>query len=161
VYIVLYGTVPNGTIAGGLKLSKMKEAHEILELIRRISAATKRRMIHSASGMGFSVTQFLVMHELTHTDKICMQELKEKCALPKSTLSRVVSQLVKRGMVKRARPENNRRVVILSVTQAYVKGKEKLKQAVAEEMSGRLTPVKTAAIIKTLEELYEMMNIEN
>jgi DNA-binding MarR family transcriptional regulator len=160
VYIVLYGTVPNGTIAGGVKLAEMKEAHEILELIRRISAATKSRMIHGAEDMGFSITQFLVMFELTRADKMSMLELGEKCGLPKSTVSRVVDQLVKRGVVKRARPENNRRVVILTVTEAFVKGKEKMKQAVAKEMSDSLTPGKTAAIIKTLEELYEMMRIK-
>jgi len=138
----------------------MKQAHEILELIRRISAATKSRMLHGAEDMGFSITQFLVMFELTRADKISMLELGEKCGLPKSTVSRVVDQLVKRGVVKRARPENNRRVVIITVTDAFVKGKEKMKQAVAKEISGRLTPKKTAEITRTLEELYEMIKIE-
>ena len=141
-------------------MEELKEAHEILELIRRISAASKSRMIHGAEDMGFSITQFLVMFELTRVDKISMQEIGEKCGLPKSTVSRVVDQLVKRGVVKRARPENNRRVVILTVTDAFVKGKEKMKQAVAKEISARLTPKKTADIIRTLEELYEMIKIE-
>lgn len=160
MYIVLIGIVPFGTIIGGVKLPEKKNAHEILDLVRRISMAVKKRMMCGASGMGFTATQFLVMHELVRVDKTAMHELAEKCCMPKSTLSRVVDQLVKRGLVKRTRPEDNRRVVILSVTHSYVKQKEKLKQTVVEELSGRLNPARAVEIKKVLEGLYNMLKTE-
>jgi DNA-binding MarR family transcriptional regulator len=120
----------------------------------------KTRMQRAASGMGFSAAQYQVMYELASAESISMHELVDRCGLPKSTLSRVVDQLVKRGVVKSTRPEDNRRVVILTVTDSYVKEKQKLKQTVVEDISGRIPRGKTAAIKKNLEELYEIIRMK-
>jgi DNA-binding MarR family transcriptional regulator len=133
---------------------------EILALVKQINASMKHRIMSGAAQMGFSATQFLVMYELTQAGSITMHDLQKKCDLPKSTMSRAVDQLVKRGVVKRERPENNRRVVMLAITDTYTREKAKLKQSVAEKISGRLSPKRAFIIKQSLEELAEIVKID-
>jgi DNA-binding MarR family transcriptional regulator len=137
-----------------------KAVVEILSLIRHISVCLKRRMMCEATDMGFSISQFIVMYELAKTKSMSMHELQDTCGLPKSTLSRIVEQLVKRSLVARTRPDNNRRVVMLSVTPAYSKEKEKLKQAVSDQVSRGINLTGALALKKSLEDLYRVVKIE-
>ncbi len=133
---------------------------EILGLVRQINISMKRRMMCGAAAMGYSMPQFLVMYQLTQDGSVSMHELVDKTGLPKSTLSRIVDQLVRRGVLKRHRPENNRRTVMLSVTDAYTKKKARLKKSVADKIALGMPGGKAAGINRALKELYDILKFE-
>jgi DNA-binding MarR family transcriptional regulator len=134
-----------------------KTAHEILGLVRKISVSMKHRMASGIAEMGLSMPQFMVMHELTRSREVTMHDLNLKCGLPKSTLSRIVDQLVKSGMIKRVRPDSNRRIVLLSATKLYARQKENLHNSVADSLAANIKGAKAVSILESLEELYKIV----
>lgn len=66
---------------------------------------------------GVTLAQCHTLLELQLQKSIGLNELSEKLYLDKSTVSRTVDSLVKKGTVNRDVPEENRRKVTLSLTQ--------------------------------------------
>ena len=65
---------------------------------------------------GVTITQCHTLLELNLHESINLNELSEKLYLDKSTVSRTVDSLVKNGTAKRDIPEENRRKVMISLT---------------------------------------------
>jgi DNA-binding MarR family transcriptional regulator len=66
---------------------------------------------------GVTLAQCHTLLELQLHKSISLNELSEKLYLDKSTVSRTVDSLVKKGTVNRDVPEENRRKVTLSLTE--------------------------------------------
>jgi len=66
---------------------------------------------------GVTLAQCHTLLELQLQKSISLNELSEKLYLDKSTVSRTVDSLVKKGTVNRDVPQENRRKVTLSLTQ--------------------------------------------
>jgi DNA-binding MarR family transcriptional regulator len=90
----------------------MKEAtglHELfMELVRVVSAWH----------FEYSVSQALALHALDADPPLSQQELAARLRLEKSSVSRLVADLERRGLIQRHRDEENRRVVRLRLTDA-------------------------------------------
>src|SRR3954471_8209708 len=90
----------------------MKEAtglHELfMELVRVVSAWH----------FEYSVSQALALHALDADPPLSQQELATRLRLEKSSVSRLVADLERRGLIQRQRDEDNRRVVRLRLTDA-------------------------------------------
>jgi DNA-binding MarR family transcriptional regulator len=66
---------------------------------------------------GVTIAQCHTLLELQSHDSINLNELSEKLYLDKSTVSRTVDGLVKNGTVNRIVPKENRRKVMISLTE--------------------------------------------
>jgi DNA-binding MarR family transcriptional regulator len=85
----------------------MKELHELfMELVRLVSA------FH----LEYSVSQALALHALDTEPPLSQQELAARLRLEKSSVSRLVADLERRGLIQRQRDDENRRVVRLRLT---------------------------------------------
>jgi DNA-binding MarR family transcriptional regulator len=135
-------------------------ASRMFSLLRCANANIKSRFVDKAADMGFSMPQFMELTELYRNDAITMHELSEKLNLPKSSVSRITDQLVKRGMVVRIRPSDNRRTVRLSVTGRYRKNKARIMGMVTEDINKKAGRARTGKIIQALEELCDIVRYE-
>ena len=67
-------------------------------------------------GYSVSLSAAYAIHELDHGDGLSQQELAERLMLEKSTVSRMVADLERKGLVERQRDPANRRVYRLRLT---------------------------------------------
>jgi DNA-binding MarR family transcriptional regulator len=85
----------------------MEELHELfMELARLVSAWH----------LEYSVSQALALHALDTDPPLSQQELAARLRLEKSSVSRLVADLERRGLIQRQRDKDNRRVVRLRLT---------------------------------------------
>ncbi|MCF6410759.1 MarR family winged helix-turn-helix transcriptional regulator [Pseudalkalibacillus salsuginis] len=66
-------------------------------------------------GFPLSISQVITLQELEHK-KLTLMELTERLFLERSSVSRLVDQLVKEGFINRETNMENRREVLLSLT---------------------------------------------
>ncbi|MEI7640657.1 MAG: MarR family transcriptional regulator [bacterium] len=132
-----------------------QEGEEILDLLRSISHNMREVLLKEAKKTGLGVQEFNLLRELKREGGLSLNILSQKLDLPKSTVSRLVDVLVKKGAVKREIPENNRRTVKLWM--APVKGtKYNFKNAAVNHMSESLTKKKAFEIISMLKDLKKI-----
>jgi DNA-binding MarR family transcriptional regulator len=67
-------------------------------------------------GHGISLSQAYAIHELDHGGGLSQQELAERLYLEKSTVSRMIADLERKGLVERERDPDNRRTYRLRLT---------------------------------------------
>jgi DNA-binding MarR family transcriptional regulator len=89
-------------------------SHLLLRLIR--SGAVLEP--HDHGGVQASLSEVFALRELASGDGLSQNELARRLALEKSTVSRLVAALERRGWVDRARDEQNRRFVRLRLNNA-------------------------------------------
>lgn len=135
-------------------------ASRMFSLLRCANANIKGRFVDKAADMGFSMPQFMELIELYRSEAITLHELSEKLNLPKSSVSRITDQLVKKGMVMRVRPSDNRRIVKLSVTASFRKNKARIMGMVTEDINKKAGRARTEKIIQALEELCDIVRYE-
>jgi MarR family transcriptional regulator, organic hydroperoxide resistance regulator len=70
---------------------------------------------------GFTTSQAYVLTQLNKTPHLNMNELSEKLNAKTSTMTRIVNNLVRDGLIERIRDENDRRIVVVQLTE---KGKK-------------------------------------
>ena len=92
-------------------------------------------------------------------DGLRMNELAERILYSKSGFTNVVDRMEKEGLVKRVRPENDRRSILVVLTDA---GREKMKEArrghreaLDEHFSRHLTDSDIKALTRAFEKLTE------
>lgn len=69
----------------------------------------------------FTAPQGMAIRQLKRTSHITLKELSEALSLSKSTVSGIVDRLEKQGIVVREIPEDNRRIVRLSLSPEFIK----------------------------------------
>src|SRR5690349_9589258 len=84
---------------------------KVFELQKAVHESTARK----AEKYGLTIAQSSVVEDLiTHPDS-SLNEVCVRVGLPKSSVSRLVDDLVQAGFVKREIPADNRRTVLLSI----------------------------------------------
>jgi DNA-binding MarR family transcriptional regulator len=95
-----------------------EHVREVLQLlVRRFGLLQK----DSAQCCGISVIQSHILYEVSRRGRLSLNELAEALGVDTSTLSRQVQQLVESGLLDRTPDANDRRYVILSLTDAGVR----------------------------------------
>ncbi len=79
---------------------------------------------------GFTTSQCYVLLELKNTDSLTMNELSEKMNLNTSTMTRIISNLVRDGYVQRLKDESDRRIVITKLTEEGLKAAKNLDESI-------------------------------
>src|SRR5215211_8588277 len=107
---------------------------------------------------GIPLRSYDVLIHLEETpDGLRMNELAERILYSKSGFTRVVDRLEEAGLVRRVRPDNDRRSILVSLTD---KGRETMDQArrhhrhaIEEHFSRHLTDTDVKAMTRALEKL--------
>ena len=97
---------------------------KIMYLLRKIQGNLNCQMQSGAKSFGLTTSQFMVMFEIYNNKGISLIELSERLDLPKSSVSRLVDQLVNQEIVIREIPKENRRTVKLSISPEFLKKKD-------------------------------------
>jgi DNA-binding MarR family transcriptional regulator len=132
---------------------------KIMYLLRKIQGNLNCQMQSSAKSFGLTTSQFMVMFEIYNNKNISLIELSEKLDLPKSSVSRLVDQLVNQEIVIREIPKENRRIIKLSISDEFLKKKDVLDitSELNDSIATDLEPEKADAIISALEELISVI----
>jgi MarR family transcriptional regulator, organic hydroperoxide resistance regulator len=78
---------------------------KIMSLLRSIQGSLNNHISLNAESSGLTNSQFMVMFEIYNNKNISLNELSTRLDLPKSSLSRIVDQLVNKSIVKREVPK--------------------------------------------------------
>ena len=132
---------------------------KIMYLLRKIQGNLNCQMQSSAKSFGLTTSQFMVMFEIYNNKDISLIELSEKLDLHKSSVSRLVDQLVNQEIVIREIPKENRRIIKLSISDEFLKKKDVLDitSELNDSIATDLEPEKADAIILALEELISVI----
>ena len=139
-----------------------QNTHKILDLLRNIQGGLKCHMVSSAENFGLTVAQFMIMYEIYNHKYISLNELCIKLDLPKSSVSRIVDQLVNKGVILREIPKDNRRTVKLSMVEEFLKNEKisNINNKLNEIITLDMEPIKSQRIISALEELNSILTCE-
>lgn len=92
-------------------------AEEIIDIFRLLHKDFKKHIIKEAEDLGLTVPQIMLMKVLCDHPGITLNELSRRLSLAKSTVSGIVDRLEKNGNVVREIPEENRRIVKISLSE--------------------------------------------
>lgn len=96
-----------------------KQADEIIDIFKSIKKSVTCKYEKIAKQYGFTAQQLSVIFYLYRLPSITLNELSDHMGLTKSTVSGIVDRLAKQGVVKREIPEDNRRIVKLSISDDF------------------------------------------
>jgi DNA-binding MarR family transcriptional regulator len=91
-------------------------ARDILDAIRRIVRALREASRATELSLGLSAAQVFVLHRLAGAPALSVNELAQRTLTHQSSVSVVVSKLVKRGLVARVASASDARRVEITLT---------------------------------------------
>jgi DNA-binding MarR family transcriptional regulator len=127
-------------------------------IIYGITAAQRILMTHlkdrlSAEGLSITVVQAGLLFLLGQQDSRTMTELSRLLFTENSSMTRLVDRMEKGGLVQRQADPQDRRTLIISITEAGRKqadAAKKIVKAVNEEVKARLSPEELEVFKKVL-----------
>ena len=111
----LLGTIKEGSVGEDCCVD------EVGSLVQRLVRTFQIFERDQIKVFGFTSSQCYSLLELLKTDGLAMSELSTKMNLDTTTMTRVIDNLVRDGLVVRRRDESDRRYVVLALTD---KGRE-------------------------------------
>jgi MarR family transcriptional regulator, organic hydroperoxide resistance regulator len=97
-----------------------EQTEKIVDLWKMLLKGFREAAAMKFKEHGFTVTQLSLMFILYRDPNIMLNELSERMGLSKSTVSSMVERLEKQRIVAREIPEDNRRIVRLSLKPEFV-----------------------------------------
>ncbi|MDD4754115.1 MAG: MarR family transcriptional regulator [Desulfitobacteriaceae bacterium] len=132
---------------------------EIFCILRSIQVSINDHLKANAQNYGLNMTEFIILFELDYHEGISLNELSKMLELSKSSVSRIVDQLVNKGFVLRIIPPENRRMVNLYLNRDYLKSREATDfQKELNKLLKDLEPDKARRIVSALRELQQFLN---
>ncbi|WP_026770976.1 MarR family winged helix-turn-helix transcriptional regulator [Sediminibacillus terrae] len=117
-------------------MQENKKIESIITSFREVSKAFYKQMWHNANDLGVTTLQLQIMKLLEEQPELGLVEIANKLNNSKSTISGTVERLVKAGYVERTRSEQDRRAIVLTLTEAGVKKKKESYKSYLERMEG-------------------------
>jgi MarR family transcriptional regulator, organic hydroperoxide resistance regulator len=93
----------------------------VQRLLHSINVKYRNFIYEQFKSYGYTFPQIMLMRELYQNPGITLKELSQRLGLAKSTVSGIVDRLVAQGAVNRERPDNNRRIIKLSIAPEMIK----------------------------------------
>ncbi|UYM07597.1 MarR family winged helix-turn-helix transcriptional regulator [Solicola gregarius] len=125
------------------------ELHALLMDLGRVAA-----QLHPDEEVrGLSLTQLFALHELDAADTLSQRDLAERLRLEKSTVSRLVADLVRDGMITKERDPDNRRYSRLRITARGSKTHGRIGSGMHERfdrLAAELSPTERDALLAGL-----------
>ncbi|SFA43612.1 transcriptional regulator, MarR family [Parageobacillus thermantarcticus] len=129
---------------------------EILYSVFRMQKALYRLVREDAARVGITEVQLMILYTLWKKENIRLNDLAEKLNLSNSNVSGTVDRLVSAGLVARETSKEDRRAVILSLTD---KGRQTIKEAFNHEsiLLQRLRKIEQTI---DMEEILQFLSIQ-
>lgn len=86
--------------------------------LSRAADSVQARLISGKTMKNLTISQFGTLETLYHLGPLCQNELGAKILKSNSNMTTVIDNLEKRGLVRRERDQDDRRMVIVSLTQS-------------------------------------------
>jgi len=139
-------------------------SHEVLVALRRIIRATDLHSKKISKESGLTVPQVIVLQSIRDLGEVTTGRISERVSLSQGTVTSILDRLESRGLIERYRSAEDRRVVHERLTKqgrtVLRKAPPLLHERFVQAFSD-LTPAKQKTIIKTLEEIAEMMGAKH
>jgi DNA-binding MarR family transcriptional regulator len=97
----------------------LKQSDKIINLFKSIHKIIGHKFREIAKQYGFTAPQLAVVIHLYQKPGMTLNELSDHLMLAKSTVSGIINRLVNQGVVTREIPENNRRIIRLSISEKF------------------------------------------
>ena len=97
----------------------MEEYETIRQLIssfREVNQQFYRRTWQHADDLGITIFQLQILRVLSIEQNLSLQDLTKELHVGKSTVSSTIDRLVKAGLVKREQSSQDRRAIVLNLT---------------------------------------------
>lgn len=110
-----------------------------------------------------TIPEMMIMFELYENKVLSLNELSQKMEFPKSSISRIVDQLVNRGYVAREIPKENRRTVKLSISDKCLNLIDVacINNRLSDVIVGGMEKEKANRMISSMEELSLILNVKD
>jgi DNA-binding MarR family transcriptional regulator len=131
-------------------------AEKLISLFKSIQGCLKS----ISQEFELTIPEMMIMFELYDNKTLSLSELSEKIEFPKSSVSRIVDQLVNREYVTRKIPKENRRMVELSISTKCLECIDVscINDRFNNVLVGGLQPEKSERMISALDELSLILN---
>lgn len=116
------------------------------------------RPVETPCGQPVSIAEAHALLEISHTDGVSQHELTGSLNLAKSTVSRLVAKIVKRGWVRREQSKADGRVYHLFLTESGEQVAEELAEARMAKMSqifDQIPPDRRDDVLNSIDILVE------
>jgi len=134
-------------------------SERVIFLFKSIHKIYRNQMCEKSRQYGFTGPQIGLIYALHKNPFATLNELSQQLGLSKSTVSGIVDRLVGQGVVLREIPENNRRIVRLSISPEFEQNnvlKELMNKYFADILQDA-SDEEMAKIISGLETLYTLI----
>ena len=101
---------------GGVSDATAGAASDLFHLIATVSRFRDVRLDRALKPLGLNVTRYQALSVIARLAPCTMSELADLSAIDRTTLTRIVDQLVARGLAERSACSEDRRQVVLSLT---------------------------------------------
>lgn len=138
-------------------------SERILDLLKAVHKLYRDQIYQKSRQYGFTGPQIGLIIRLNKNPYITLKEMSEYLGLSKSTVSGIVDRLVDKGVVIREIPEDNRRIVRLSLSPDFQKNKNVLKELANKYINDSLKGASAEdldKIITGLEILHRLIKTE-
>jgi len=113
-------------------------AEEINSLLKEINAILNKRLRNYLKKLGLTIPQTMILTTLHEMDEMKISDISNALNLADSTVSGIIDRLEKMGYVERFRPEEDRRVVKVRLTDKIMKIMKDIKMNMEEYFSSLL-----------------------
>lgn len=111
--------------------------------------------------LGVTVSQGYTLLALPHTDAVSMNELSEAMGLANSTMTRMVDQLVRKGLAHRKSDDEDRRIVRVRLTARGQEVQHTLEEALHDfftQALGEIREDERPAVLGALERITRLVS---
>jgi len=120
--------------------------------LSRAADSINSRLNNSPSMQELTISQFGVLEALVHLGPLCQNVLGSKILKSNSNMTTVIDNLEKRGLVKRERSSEDRRIITIYLTE---KGKETIESVLPQHVAA----IKSQFEILSPEEQIQLGNL--
>lgn len=113
---------------------------------------------------GLHGPQLVLLLHLAHSPALSMRELAEAAHTSSANLTGIIDRLVERGLVERVRSEEDRRVILVQLTEKGGAEHDAMEQALARrlgEVASTLTPEELAEFARIAQKMLEAAGVES
>lgn len=137
----------------------MKNKKADIDGLTRLYRMVRSSFAYFGKKYDLSVYEMGIIFDTYAEGQITVTALTNNSEIPKSTVSRTVDKLVQRGYLNRIRPDDNRRIVQISITDSFRTELEKLKddEDFQNVLKQDLPPCKAQEAIEKYMELVELL----
>lgn len=102
-------------------LSELEKSIEVLKRIKRIKDSFHQMMESELKGVNLTAPQGMMVGMISKQGAMRITDISLKMGLSNSTVSELVSRLEKNGVLERKRSEEDKRVVLVTLTDRFKK----------------------------------------